>query len=51
MKRIVNALAELAGDVRRGYSDAAWLRERFKENGSLADMVRDATARWAAQRQ
>ena len=45
------AIAELAGDVRRGYSDADWLRARFNERGSLADTVRDAAEEWAALRQ
>jgi carboxylate-amine ligase len=43
------AVAELAHDVRRGYSDADWLRTRFAERGSLADTVREAAARWAGK--
>jgi glutamate---cysteine ligase / carboxylate-amine ligase len=42
-----DALAALAADVRRGYSDADWLRERFAANGSLAHTVRESAARWA----
>jgi carboxylate-amine ligase len=42
------AMAELANDVRRGYSDADWLRARFAERGSLADAVREAAAKWAS---
>ncbi len=41
------ALAELAGDVRREYSDAGWLRARHKASGSLADVVRESSARWS----
>jgi carboxylate-amine ligase len=41
------ALAELAGDVRREYSDAGWLRARHKAGGSLADVVRESSARWS----
>jgi carboxylate-amine ligase len=43
------AIAELAGDVRRGYSDAGWLRARFAERRSLADTVREAAERWAGE--
>ena len=42
------AVAELAGDVRRGYSEAAWLRERYKTTRSLRDVVREACSRWEA---
>jgi carboxylate-amine ligase len=41
-----DALAELAAMVRVGPSDAAWLRSRYAARGSLADVVRDACARW-----
>ncbi len=44
-----DALGELAENVRRGYTDAAWLRERYKVSGSLADVAREAAQRWAAQ--
>jgi carboxylate-amine ligase len=40
------ALAELAAMVRVGQSDAGWLRSRYAARGSLADVVRDACARW-----
>jgi carboxylate-amine ligase len=40
------ALAELAGDVRRGYADAGWLRERHAVRHSLPDVVREACERW-----
>ncbi len=40
------ALEELAAMVRVGQSDAAWLRGRHAARGSLADVVRDACARW-----
>ncbi len=43
------ALAGLAEDVRRGYSDADWLRERYAQTGDLADVVRDASRRWSAE--
>jgi hypothetical protein len=33
--------------VRRGYSDAGWLRERLAATGSLPDVVREASALWA----
>ena len=39
-------LEELAAGVRAGESDAGWLRRRHAERGSLADVVRDACARW-----
>jgi gamma-glutamyl:cysteine ligase YbdK (ATP-grasp superfamily) len=41
------AVRELAGDVRRGYSDAGWLRERLAATGSLADVVRESAALWS----
>ena len=43
----VEAVRELADDVRRGYSDAGWLRSRLAETGSLADVVRESAALWA----
>jgi carboxylate-amine ligase len=51
-KRLESAdlLAELAADVRKGYTDADWLRARHKERGALADVVRQACSRWAAAR-
>jgi carboxylate-amine ligase len=39
-------LHELAAGVRAGDSDAAWLRARHAGRGSLADVVREACARW-----
>src|SRR5512134_2981812 len=42
-------LGALAADVRRGYSDADWLRERFATNSSLAHTVRESAARWAGE--
>jgi carboxylate-amine ligase len=39
-------LDELASGVRIGESDAGWLRRRHAARGSLADVVRDACARW-----
>jgi carboxylate-amine ligase len=42
------ALAELANGVRRGDSDADWLRARFAERRSLADVVRESAGKWAA---
>jgi carboxylate-amine ligase len=44
------ALEALAADVRRAYSDADWLRERFAANGSLAHTVRESAARWAGDK-
>ena len=44
----VEAVRELADDVRRGYSDAGWLRERLAKTGSLPDVVREAAERWSA---
>jgi len=41
-----DAIAELAGGVRRGYSDAGWLRERLGATGALASVVRDACENW-----
>jgi carboxylate-amine ligase len=43
----VDAVRELAEGVRRGYSDAGWLRERLAATGSLPDVVREASALWA----
>ena len=40
------ALDELAAMVRLGQSDATWLRGRYAARASLADVVRDACARW-----
>ena len=40
------AVRELADGVRRGYSDAGWLRERRAATGSLADVVRESAALW-----
>jgi len=37
---------ELEAGVRAGDSDAAWLRARHAARGSLADVVREACARW-----
>ena len=42
------AVRALADDVRRGYSDAGWLREKLDATGSLADVVRESAALWAA---
>ena len=43
----VDAVRELAEGVRRGYSDAGWLRERLAASGSLPDVVREASELWA----
>jgi carboxylate-amine ligase len=43
-------LAGLAADVRRAYSDADWLRERFAANRSLAHTVRESAALWAGDK-
>ncbi len=43
----VEALRELADGVRRGASDAAWLRARRAGLGSLPDMVRASCVEWA----
>jgi carboxylate-amine ligase len=43
----VEALRELADDVRRGYSDAGWLRQRLVATGSLADVVRESAGLWS----
>jgi glutamate---cysteine ligase / carboxylate-amine ligase len=43
------ALLELAAAVRDNDTDAAWLRERYRARGALADVVRDSAARWAAE--
>jgi len=45
-----DALAALAAEVRRGTSDADWLRERFAANGSLAHTVRESAARWSGDK-
>ena len=45
-----DALAELTAGVHRGYSDAAWLRARFAEAGSLLDVVRESSTAWAGGR-
>ena len=41
------ALSELAAGVRGKYSAADWLRARYRETGSLPDVVREASALWA----
>ena len=43
----VDAVRALAEDVRRGYSDAGWLRSRLAAAGSLPDVVREAGELWA----
>jgi len=43
----VDAVRELADGVRRGYSDAGWLRERLAATGSLPDVVREASSLWS----
>jgi carboxylate-amine ligase len=43
----VEAVRELADGVRRGDSDAGWLRSRLAASGSLPDVVREASALWA----
>jgi carboxylate-amine ligase len=43
----IEAVRELADNVRRGYSDAGWLRERLAATGSLADVVRESAALWS----
>jgi len=40
-------LADLAAEVRGGYSDAGWLRAQRGASGTLADVVRKAAERWA----
>jgi carboxylate-amine ligase len=45
-----DALSTLAADVRRGYSDADWLRERFAANRSHAHPVRESAALWAGDK-
>ena len=40
-------LADLSDFVRKGESDADWLRGRAAKGGSLADVVRDACSRWS----
>jgi glutamate---cysteine ligase / carboxylate-amine ligase len=44
------ALAALADDVRRTYSDADWLRSRYAVNKSLAHTVRESAACWAGDK-
>jgi carboxylate-amine ligase len=44
-----DALAELANGVRRGESDADWLRARRAQGGALADVVRASSERWAGR--
>jgi carboxylate-amine ligase len=46
-----DVLGALAADVRRAYSDADWLRERFAANKSLAHTVRESAAHWAGDNQ
>jgi len=43
----VDAVRTLAEDVRRGYSDAGWLRSRLAASGSLPDVVREAGEVWS----
>jgi carboxylate-amine ligase len=43
----VGAVRALADDVRRGYTDAGWLRSRLAATGSLPDVVREAGELWA----
>jgi len=43
----VDAVRELAEGVRRGYSDAGWLRARLAASGSLPDVVREACGLWS----
>ena len=45
----VDAVRALAEDVRRGYSDAGWLRARLAATGSLVDVVREAGELWTAR--
>jgi carboxylate-amine ligase len=42
-------LEQIATGVRAGASDADWLRARHAQGGSLADVVRAASERWAAR--
>jgi carboxylate-amine ligase len=44
----IEAVRELADDVRRGYSDANWLRTRLAASGSLPDVVRESAQLWSA---
>jgi carboxylate-amine ligase len=44
------ALSTLAADVRRAYTDADWLRERYAANHSLAHTVRESASRWAGDK-
>jgi carboxylate-amine ligase len=41
------ALVEIATGLRGGYSDAAWLRQKRADTGSLGDTVREACNLWA----
>ena len=43
------AVAELAGGVRRGESEADWLRAHHAKGGALTDVVRAAAERWAGR--
>ena len=45
----IDAVHELADGVRRGLSDAGWLRSRLAASGSLADVVRESAALWSGQ--
>src|SRR5579862_715537 len=45
----VEAVRELANDVRRSYSDAGWLRSRLAASGSLPDVVREAAELWGTR--
>ena len=42
-----DALGALSAGVRAGATDAKWLRERYAEAGSLADVVRKSGELWA----
>ena len=42
-----NALAALGRFAEKSWNGAAWLRERYAENRSLADVVRMQSERWA----
>jgi carboxylate-amine ligase len=42
-----DALGALSAGVRAGVTDAKWLRERYAETGSLADVVRKSGELWA----
>ncbi len=45
----VDALDALAADARANTSDADWLRARMTAEGSLSDVVRAASDRWAGR--